>query len=79
MVNLTYAIDFWDIFPPSEIDAFCCFTASSGVATKLRRGQRAAWRRQRVGVVEFQKLAAIPRHLVVTRTTSPAAGEFKKA
>ena len=23
MVNLTYAIDFWDIFPPSEIDAFC--------------------------------------------------------
>ena len=23
MVNFTYAIDFWDIFPPSEIDAFC--------------------------------------------------------
>ena len=53
--------------------------ASSGVATKLRRGQRAARRRQRVGVVEFQKLEAIPRHLLVTRTTSRAAGEFKKA
>ena len=53
-------------------------SASSRNGSKRRRGQRAARRRQQLCVVEFQKLEAISRHLVVTRTTSRAAGEFKR-
>ena len=53
-------------------------STSSRIGSKLRRGQRAARRRQQLCVVEFQKLESISRHLVLTMTTSPNALALKR-